>query len=131
MNSPSRRTRPGERKSLGREGEELACRYLRSRGFRIIGTNYRRQGGEIDIIARSRNLIVFCEVKTRIGTESPEGYGGIQQHRLVELAERFLAEKSDSLPCTYDVRFDFISVSEGEGGKLEIREHIEDAFRPE
>lgn len=131
MTGSSRRTSRGERKVLGREGEELACDYLRSKGFEIMGTNFRRRGGEIDIIARSLDLIIFVEVKTRIGSESQASYGVVQQRRLVDLAERFLVENAGALPADYDVRFDFIFAGEGEDGRLEIREHIQDAFRPD
>ena len=131
MTASSRWTGRRERKVLGREGEELACNYLRSRGFEIIGTNFRRRGGEIDIIARSLDLIVFVEVKTRIGSESQAAYGLVQQRRLVDVAERFLAENAGALPADYDVRFDFILAGKGEDGRLEIREHVQDAFRPD
>lgn len=51
--------------SLGKLGEDLACKYLSQNGYRIIERNYRKPYGEIDIIAQAKNgTLVFCEVKT-------------------------------------------------------------------
>ena len=53
--------------ALGRRGEDLAHRYLRSKGLIILSRNYRSSGGEaeVDIVARDGELVVFVEVKTR------------------------------------------------------------------
>ena len=56
-------------RSLGKLGEDLAAKYLEKQGFRIIGRNFRARYGEIDIIALEKDVIVFVEVKTRIGEE--------------------------------------------------------------
>jgi putative endonuclease len=51
---------------LGVRGEKLAARYLRRHGFKILYRNFRgRQGGEIDLVCRERDTLVFVEVKTR------------------------------------------------------------------
>jgi putative endonuclease len=50
---------------LGRSGEDLAAGFLKRRGYRILARNYRSPLGEIDIIARERQTLVFVEVKTR------------------------------------------------------------------
>ncbi len=51
--------------SLGRFGEDLACRFLKKRGYRILQRNYRKPWGEIDIIGRAPDrTLVFFEVKT-------------------------------------------------------------------
>ena len=51
---------------LGARGEKLAAGYLRRRGFKILYRNFRgRQGGEIDLVCRERDTLVFVEVKTR------------------------------------------------------------------
>ena len=51
--------------SLGRQGEEQACDYLRSRGVQVLQTRYRAADGEIDIIARDGAVLCFIEVKYR------------------------------------------------------------------
>ena len=53
------------RQILGKYGEDLACRELERRGYAIIARRYRRRGGELDIIARDGQTVVFVEVKTR------------------------------------------------------------------
>ncbi len=51
---------------LGAQGEKLAARYLRRQGFKVLYRNFRgRQGGEIDLVCRDRDVLVFVEVKTR------------------------------------------------------------------
>jgi putative endonuclease len=53
--------------ALGKTGEDLACEELERRGYAIIARRYRRRGGELDIIARDGQTIVFVEVKARGG----------------------------------------------------------------
>ena len=52
-------------KSLGNEGEEFAANFLAEKGYKIIERNFRAYCGEIDIIAKYKNEIIFVEVKTR------------------------------------------------------------------
>ena len=58
----------GEKNKVGSYGEEIACNYLRKKGFEIIQTNYLKKWGEIDIVSRetveNRDIIHFIEVKT-------------------------------------------------------------------
>jgi Holliday junction resolvase-like predicted endonuclease len=59
-------------KALGIEGEDLAVKFLRKIGYKIVAKNYKTQIGEIDIIARDCETTVFIEVKTR--TNDSFGY---------------------------------------------------------
>lgn len=52
------------RRRIGDVGEEIACRYLERKGYRIVGRNYLKPWGEIDIIAEKANLLSFVEVKS-------------------------------------------------------------------
>ncbi len=54
-----------QRRQFGKESEEMAARYLKKKGYRILEQNYRTALGEIDIIARDKRTIVFVEVKAR------------------------------------------------------------------
>jgi putative endonuclease len=56
---------------VGKYGERVALRHLEDAGFEILARNWRCPDGEIDIVARDRNVLVICEVKTRSGL----GYG--------------------------------------------------------
>lgn len=51
--------------SIGNSGEDLACKFLKKNGYRILERNYRIRGGEIDIVAKDGDTPVFIEVKTR------------------------------------------------------------------
>lgn len=51
--------------NIGRYGEDLACQFLKRQGYKILQRNYRIRGGEIDIVAREGDCLVFVEVKTR------------------------------------------------------------------
>lgn len=51
--------------TTGLNAEELACNYLKSLGYRILERNFRIRGGEIDIVARDKEELVFVEVKAR------------------------------------------------------------------
>lgn len=53
-----------EKQSVGSTGEDVACRFLAKRGFRIVERNYRKKWGEIDIIAEKNSVLHFVEVKT-------------------------------------------------------------------
>ena len=95
------------RQSLGLLGEELACRELRRRGYAILARRYRSRFGEIDIVARDGETIVFVEVKARAGP----GFGGaaaavtpVKQRRVAAMAVDFLARRRlASQPCRFDV----------------------------
>lgn len=55
--------------NIGNQGENLACEYLKKQGYKILERNYRIRGGEIDIVARDGQYLVFVEVKTRYSHE--------------------------------------------------------------
>lgn len=95
------------RQSLGKVGEDLACVELAHRGYAILERRYRTRYGEIDIIARVGDTIVFVEVKARAG----DAYGGggaavtpCKQQRVVRMASDFLARTGLlDRPCRFDV----------------------------
>ena len=57
------------RKDLGKKGEELAAEFLKDKGYEILTRNFRSKFGEIDIIAKKGDFLVFVEVKTRWSRE--------------------------------------------------------------
>ncbi len=115
-------------RSSGQWGEAQAIKHLRTQGYTIIETNYRQRYGEIDIIARNDNTLVFVEVKYR----RHAGYGtGLEavdlrkQQRLCRVAAHYL--QSHQLgDC--NARFDVIAVSPGADGAGAMIDHIENAF---
>jgi putative endonuclease len=113
-------------KPLGSEGEDLAVRFLQKKGYRIVARNYKTTVGEIDIIARDGDTIVFIEVKTR--TDISFGYpfeavNKRKRQKLKNLALLYLKRQGKESP----VRFDVLSIFCMDNGKKDI-EHIKDAF---
>ena len=88
-------------------GEDLACGELSRRGYAILARRYRTRLGEIDIVARDGNTIVFVEVKARRGT----AFGGAcaavtasKQRRVARMAGDFLARhRCGEVGCRFDV----------------------------
>ena len=115
-----------DRQSLGKAGEDLACRELERRGYAIIARRYRRRGGELDIVARDGPTIVFVEVKARRDRgfgSAAESVGFVKRRRIVRLAQEFVAEhRLAECPC----RFDVVAVYLG-AGRAEI-EVFQNAF---
>ena len=114
------------RADLGRSGEEVAARFLRSRGFAVLGRNERLPGGELDLVCRRRAMVVFCEVKTRrtgYFGEPSEAVHHAKQARIKRLAAQWLGAHK---PGAVDIRFDVVSVIVRHGRTL--IEHIPDAF---
>ena len=63
---PSKASSRPQHLRRGAHGEKLACRFLRRKGYKILYRNFKgRSGGEIDIVCRDRDTLVFVEVKTR------------------------------------------------------------------
>ena len=96
---------------LGRAGEARARRFLKRQGLRIIATNWRDAAGELDIVARDRDTVVFVEVRSSSGTGFAGGpawtVGPDKQRRLMRLARAWLA-RSRWVPEA--VRFDVVAV---------------------
>lgn len=115
-----------QRKSLGRQGEDLAASFLRQRGYTIVCRNYRCRSGEIDIIARKKNLLCFIEVKTRRTRRfglPQEAVTAAKQHKIGRAAQDFLLRHGlENRPA----RFDVIAVDFSTGNG--IIKLIENAF---
>lgn len=112
---------------LGARGEYLAERFLRRAGFRIVARNYRCPAGELDLIARDGDALVFIEVKTRAADDDAdpeENIGPAKQSQLIRTARDFIARHRFP-PGAY--RFDAVAIVLPESGEPEIR-HIRDAF---
>ncbi len=79
------------RHQTGKEGELLASRYLQKMGFQILEKNWRCRWGEIDLVLRSRDKIVFAEVKTRKGTQYGKGFEAIHPQKQQKILKSALA----------------------------------------
>lgn len=122
-----------QRGETGRFGENEACRYLESHGYRILDRNYRSPYGEIDIIAEQNGAVVFVEVKTRRDrafAEAAQAVGPSKQEKLRKTALCWFAAYGEQ-PARFDVLEIYTGTvrrtSLGETYGVEIR-HIENAF---
>lgn len=114
------------KKAFGSAGEDEAVRVLRKDGYAIVLRNYRCRHGEIDIIAKDRDTIVFVEVKTRGGDSfgTPKcSVDSRKQRHIVHAAQSYLQENG-LIDCL--VRFDVVSI-ERIGGAY-VCEVVKDAF---
>ena len=94
-------------KETGDLGEAIACRYLQDKGFQIIERNFRLRIGELDIIAKDGNCLVFCEVRT---LRDPRGFAPEhsitikKRKQLSRIANGFLSiRKMAPKFCRFDV----------------------------
>jgi putative endonuclease len=106
----------------GLSAEGRAAALLLAKGFRILARRWKSPLGEIDIIARRRNLLVFVEVKAREKLDDAAwSVTGRQRARIVAAAEAWLAVHADAR--IRDIRFDVMLVAPGR-----IPRHIQAAF---
>jgi putative endonuclease len=122
---------PDVRSAFGARGEQAALDLYRRRGFGLVARNWRCSLGEVDLVLRRGDLLVFCEVKTRRGTSHGGGYEAVdarKRRKLRALAEVFLLTQGIGSPT---VRFDVASVALRWGrapGAWAQVELFEDAF---
>ena len=93
-------------KELGDLGEKLTCGYLVEKGFKILGKNWRISFGEIDIIAKRKNIIHFVEVKTIISNNSffPEQHVDYKkQRKLRHMAQIWLQQNNYQQDIAYQI----------------------------
>lgn len=109
----------------GKKGEDRACEYLETKGYRILERNYISRGGEIDIIARIKDLVVFIEVKCWEVFPAEDlryAVNGNKQNRIRRSAEYYLLQHEECNDCS--LRFDLIFLSR----RMGELEHWENAF---
>lgn len=108
----------------GRRVEWLASLFLQIKGYRVLARRFKAAGGEIDIAARQRDLLVFAEVKTRATLDDAIFAVTPQARKRIEAAGRSFIASRPHL-ASLGVRYDIIAVS---GARLR---HVEDAWRSE
>jgi putative endonuclease len=116
-----------DRQGLGRRGEDLAAKHLAAKGYQIVTRNWRWETGELDMVAKDGENLVFVEVRTRrgqaLGTPE-ESVTAAKQARLIALAEAYVQ--------THDWqgswRLDFVAVEMDRRGRLLRVDHYENAI---
>jgi putative endonuclease len=99
------------RQQYGEAGEALAARLLRRQGYRILETNYRTPIGEIDIIARERDTIVFVEVKARRSLHFGHPKTAVTAHKRRKLSMLALYYLKTTGQSGAKARFDVVAIS--------------------
>ena len=90
----------------GQRGERMALDYLLGRGLQCLTCNYRCKGGEIDLVMRSRDSLVFVEVRYRSRSDFGSAADSItltKRKRLQRAAQHYLLHTRDDSPCRFDV----------------------------
>ena len=124
--SPKRDTDPKrvQAQKRGRVAETLVAWGLRLKGWRILARNYKTQVGELDLVAKRANTLIFIEVKARTDEKTAlESVSPKQRSRIQRAAEQFLIHHPPLQVC--DIRFDVALVT----GFLRFK-HLSDAWRP-
>ncbi len=116
-----------KRREVGILGEKLARDFLEKRGYHILETNYRCREGEIDIVARHKDSLIFVEVRTKKSLEfgSPEeSITPTKKERLKAVAAHY-GQNHDDLPSSW--RIDVVAIELDKNGQASRIELIENA----
>ena len=113
----------------GKWGEDIACDYLKKKEYRTVTTRFRSRFGEIDLIVKNKEYLVFVEVKTRKNANfayAREHVSKEKQRKIIATANCWLASR----PTKLQPRFDVIEVYAKDGELTKSPEiiHIENAF---
>ena len=115
-----------QRQDLGALGEDLALKEITRLGYKCIARNYRCPLGEIDLIAKERDSLVFIEIKTRRGRSTGYAKEAITRRKKIQLSKVALAYMKSNNCSDTKSRFDVVAISLM-GDKEEI-EVIRNAF---
>jgi len=116
---------------IGKDGETVACVYLKKKGFKIIERNYQQKWGEVDIVSEKDNKIHFIEVKTVSHPKKGKGFSPEEnvhlwkRQRLSKTIQTYLSEKN--LSDTKEIQVDVICVfldKETKKAQIEVIENI-------
>ncbi len=115
-------------KQTGAQGESIAQRFLRRKGYTILETNWSSLVGELDIIAEKDGQLIFVEVNARRGADTEAALAGItsaKRERMQKAVYQYLDERELDWDCAW--RIDVIAVALAGAGAAKIA-HVEDAF---
>ncbi len=111
---------------IGRQGEEYTCAYLQKQGINVLARNYHCRGGEVDIIAREGDTVVFVEVKTRGGGGFGSGAEAVTPAKIKKIIHAAQNYIMNEVPREESFRFDVAEVFLRDG--LFSMNYIKNAF---
>jgi putative endonuclease len=109
------------RRALGRYGEQLAARYLTERGIAVIDRNWRCAHGELDLVARDGDCLVFCEVKTRRSVRFGDPLEAVTWSKATRLRRLAVAWLQVHDERGARIRIDVIAILRPPHGRAQIR----------
>lgn len=117
-----------QRSANGRHAEQLALHYLEERGLRLLERNFRSRHGEIDLVMREADCLVFVEVRYRRGTRYGGAAASVDGNKQARLVSTALYYQLRHPACaTQPTRFDVVALTtQGEATSIEW---IRDAFQ--
>ena len=101
------------RQNLGQSGEDIAAKFLSKNGYSILTRNYRCRHGEIDIIAKLRDTLVFIEVKTRTSTAYGSPAAAVTLKKQRQISKTALYYLTEHNLFDSPARFDVVSITIG------------------
>lgn len=113
----------------GRWAEERAVAYLERCGYKVVCRNFVCKGGELDLVAEDGTYLCFVEVRFRenaVHGEPLQTVGRVKQARLVRAAQRFLQKHPEIDSERTLMRFDVVSVTGSDPGRVQV---VKDAFQ--
>lgn len=93
-------------RDVGIKGEQLAVKHLKKCGYKILSKNYKNKCGEIDIICKNKDTIIFVEVKTRTNKnygDACEAVNLYKQKKIISVSKYYLLKNKNNLMIRYDV----------------------------
>jgi putative endonuclease len=109
------------RRALGEYGEQLAARYLEERGMAVIARNWRCKHGELDLVARDGDCLVFCEVKTRRSERFGAPIEAVTAQKAARLRRLAAAWLRDHDERGGRIRIDVIGILRPRRGPAQVR----------
>jgi len=117
-----------DRRGLGRAGEGHARRYLEGRGYAFVEANWRCPFGELDLVMRDGEELVFVEVKLRSGESTgraDDAVSAAQARRLLVSGENYVASHTEWAAKIW--RIDLVAIERGVDGAIDALRHYENA----
>lgn len=115
-------------RSKGQVGEEIAASYLRKKGYKILEQNFSTKFGELDLICLDRSILVFVEVKLKVGEQFGTPEEMVNHHKLNQVqrtAQAFLLRNLDLEKQYPQYRIDVVAVVTDKGGSTNRIDHYE------
>ncbi|MDT8310618.1 MAG: YraN family protein [Methylophaga sp.] len=118
-------------RSHGQQAEQIACDYLQQQGLQLITQNYHCRRGEIDLIMRDAETLVFVEVRARRSDRFGSALESItadKQSRIIATAQQYLQQNRLQQNCRFDVIAVRIAPAENSQSH-QVSDWIRDAFQ--